>query len=81
MAVARLRRADGNGDTLVARLRASKRANTLFAVGILLLHAIFLFFRDPLDNFVDDMILALAYVVMALGLTIVVGFAGLLDLC
>ena len=28
----------------------------------------------------DDCILALAYVVMALGLNIVVGFAGLLDL-
>ena len=37
-------------------------------------------FRPPLDGFVDDCILALAYVVMALGLNIVVGFAGLLDL-
>ena len=34
----------------------------------------------PLDSFMDDTILALAYVVMALGLNIVVGFAGLLDL-
>ena len=39
-------------------------------------------FRPPLDGFVDDCILARApaYVVMALGLNIVVGFAGLLDL-
>jgi branched-chain amino acid transport system permease protein len=37
-------------------------------------------FRPPLDGFMDDCILALAYVVMALGLNLVVGFAGLLDL-
>ena len=37
-------------------------------------------FSGPLDGFTDDAILALAYVVMALGLNIVVGFAGLLDL-
>ena len=37
-------------------------------------------FRPPLDGFIDDAILALAYVVMALGLNLVVGFAGLLDL-
>ena len=42
--------------------------------------ALFPIFRPPLDGFVDDCILALAYVVMALGLNIVVGFAGLLDL-
>ena len=33
-----------------------------------------------LAAFIDDCVLALAYVVMALGLNIVVGFAGLLDL-
>ena len=42
--------------------------------------ALFPLFRPPLDGFMDDCILALAYVVMALGLNIVVGFAGLLDL-
>jgi branched-chain amino acid transport system permease protein len=42
--------------------------------------AIFPLFREPLDAFMDDCILALAYVVMALGLNLVVGFAGLLDL-
>jgi branched-chain amino acid transport system permease protein len=35
---------------------------------------------DPASAFLDDCVTALAYVVMALGLNIVVGFAGLLDL-
>src|SRR4051812_12534196 len=34
----------------------------------------------PIASFMNSAILALAYVVMALGLNIVVGFAGLLDL-
>jgi len=43
--------------------------------------AIFLpFFYDSGSGFIDDCTTALAYVVMALGLNIVVGFAGLLDL-
>jgi branched-chain amino acid transport system permease protein len=37
-------------------------------------------FRPPLDGFTNDAVYALAYVVMALGLNLVVGFAGLLDL-
>ena len=37
-------------------------------------------FQDPSSGFIDDAVTALAYVVMALGLNIVVGFAGLLDL-
>jgi len=50
--------------------------------GAVVLLAVFLFplFRDPLDAQMSDATLALAYVVMALGLNIVVGFAGLLDL-
>jgi branched-chain amino acid transport system permease protein len=35
---------------------------------------------DPTADILNDMVLAAAYVVMALGLNIVVGFAGLLDL-
>src|SRR3954451_2750223 len=35
---------------------------------------------DPLSNTMDFMIYAVAYVIFALGLNIVVGFAGLLDL-
>jgi branched-chain amino acid transport system permease protein len=38
------------------------------------------FFVQPGGGFIDDATLALAYVVMALGLNIIVGFAGLLDL-
>jgi branched-chain amino acid transport system permease protein len=38
------------------------------------------FFLDPISGFLDDAVVALAYVIMALGLNIVVGFAGLLDL-
>jgi branched-chain amino acid transport system permease protein len=38
------------------------------------------FFFEPSSPFMDDAVTALAYVVMALGLNIVVGFAGLLDL-
>jgi branched-chain amino acid transport system permease protein len=42
--------------------------------------AILPFFFGQLAGFVDDATIALAYVLMALGLNIVVGFAGLLDL-
>ena len=38
------------------------------------------FLFDSGSPFIDDCILALAYVVMALGLNVIVGFAGLLDL-
>jgi branched-chain amino acid transport system permease protein len=38
------------------------------------------FFFGQTSPFIDDAVTALAYVVMALGLNIVVGFAGLLDL-
>jgi branched-chain amino acid transport system permease protein len=50
-------------------------------VPILLIAAAFLpFFFDSGDTFVQTCTQALAYIVMALGLNIVVGFAGLLDL-
>ena len=38
------------------------------------------FFLDPISGFLDDAVVALAYVIMGLGLNVVVGFAGLLDL-
>jgi len=38
------------------------------------------FFFQSGDPFIDDSMLALCYVIMALGLNIIVGFAGLLDL-
>jgi branched-chain amino acid transport system permease protein len=61
-------------------LRNSRHANLIVAI-IVFGAAIFLpYFFDPLASFMNNAILALAYVVMALGLNIVVGFAGLLDL-
>jgi branched-chain amino acid transport system permease protein len=50
-------------------------AVTLIAFGV----ALPFFFSDA-SNFVNKEVLALAYVVFALGLNVVVGFAGLLDL-
>jgi branched-chain amino acid transport system permease protein len=50
-------------------------AGVLIALGILLPFAF-----APTSGFIDATIKALAFVVMALGLNIVVGFAGLLDL-
>jgi branched-chain amino acid transport system permease protein len=35
---------------------------------------------DPISGLLDDSVVALAYVIMGLGLNVVVGFAGLLDL-
>ncbi len=78
MATARLR--SGSQGAALGRLRNSKHGNRLLVGLVFFVLIVFPLFRDPLDNFVDDMILALAYVVMALGLNIVVGFAGLLDL-
>jgi branched-chain amino acid transport system permease protein len=50
-------------------------------VGLAVLGAVILpFFYPSGSGFIDDATTALAYVVMALGLNIVVGFAGLLDL-
>jgi branched-chain amino acid transport system permease protein len=64
----------------VRDLRNGPVGRWLPAVVLFAALALFPIFRPPLDGLVDDMILALAYVVMALGLNIVVGFAGLLDL-
>ncbi|MDQ3849556.1 MAG: branched-chain amino acid ABC transporter permease [Actinomycetota bacterium] len=62
------------------RGRLAERSNLTGAIVALGALALLPLFFDPLSNFVDNCILALAYVVMALGLNIVVGFAGLLDL-
>jgi branched-chain amino acid transport system permease protein len=61
-------------------LRTREWTKFILPVVVLLGVALFPLFRPPLDGFMDDCILALAYVVMALGLNLVVGFAGLLDL-
>jgi branched-chain amino acid transport system permease protein len=56
------------------------RENLAVAVIALAVAALLPYFFDPLSNITNNCILAAAYVVMALGLNIVVGFAGLLDL-
>jgi branched-chain amino acid transport system permease protein len=56
------------------------RGNLIGAIAAIGIAALLPLFFDPLSNVTDNFILAGAYVVMALGLNIVVGFAGLLDL-
>jgi branched-chain amino acid transport system permease protein len=56
------------------------RGNLIGAVVALGIAALLPMFFDPLSTITHNCILAGAYVVMALGLNIVVGFAGLLDL-
>jgi branched-chain amino acid transport system permease protein len=58
----------------------SARANLAIAVGFVVLAAILPLFLDEGGNVMNNLVLAAAYVVMALGLNIIVGFAGLLDL-
>jgi branched-chain amino acid transport system permease protein len=58
------------------RARAEKAAMPVVLVLLILLPLLF----APGNAFVADCVLALAYTVMALGLNIIVGFAGLLDL-
>jgi branched-chain amino acid transport system permease protein len=50
------------------------------AATCIMIAAILPFFFNKASGFIDDSVLALAYVVMALGLNVMVGFAGLLDL-
>jgi branched-chain amino acid transport system permease protein len=59
------------------RTKLGKRG---LALGVLALAALFPLLFDPLATQMDVAIFVLAYVMMALGLNIVVGFAGLLDL-
>ena len=55
-------------------------ANRALAAAIILLAILLPFMLDPISGLLSDCIIALAYVIMALGLNVVVGFAGLLDL-
>jgi branched-chain amino acid transport system permease protein len=64
----------------ISELRRDKRSGIVIGATVLIAVAILPLFRDPLDGLTNDIILALAFVVMALGLNLVVGFAGLLDL-
>jgi branched-chain amino acid transport system permease protein len=64
----------------VAQWRRHPRTPLVIGVLGAIAVALFPLFRPPLDGLTNDAILALAFVVMALGLNLVVGFAGLLDL-
>jgi branched-chain amino acid transport system permease protein len=67
--------------TLVQRLRADRRTLNLALAGVVFVVVAMLpFFFDSGSAFIEDATTALIYVMMALGLNIVVGFAGLLDL-
>jgi branched-chain amino acid transport system permease protein len=66
--------------TRIRELRGDPRSGWVIGGAVFLAVALLPLFRAPLDGFTNDAILALAYVVMALGLNLVVGFAGLLDL-
>jgi branched-chain amino acid transport system permease protein len=67
------------GETLAGLARSPGGGRAL--TGLVIFGAILLpFFYPSGSGFIDDCTTALAYVVMALGLNIVVGFAGLLDL-
>ncbi|MCA1657066.1 MAG: branched-chain amino acid ABC transporter permease, partial [Actinobacteria bacterium] len=61
-------------------LRDSRRFNVGLAAVLIVAAALFPLTRDPLDGFLGNCAVTLGYVGMALGLNIVVGFAGLLDL-
>ena len=73
---------EGGGMSALARAprRAAGREHRLLAVVVLAGRRAVPVLPRPARRFIDDAMLALAYVVMALGLNIVVGFAGLLDL-
>jgi branched-chain amino acid transport system permease protein len=61
-------------------LRLPHEARVALAGAAILAGALLPLFVDGGGGFIDDATIALAYVVMALGLNIIVGFAGLLDL-
>ncbi len=63
----------------VESFRQSRGPQVLAALGILAAIALPLFFPAG-GALIDDATIAMAYVLMALGLNVVVGFAGLLDL-
>src|SRR5215469_1659520 len=63
-----------------AARRVPPRWNRVLAAVIIAIGIVLPFFFPPTSGFVNATIIAIAYAVMALGLNIVVGFAGLLDL-
>src|SRR3954469_7918866 len=70
----------GTGRALRERIRSDRRLSWALALVALIVALLLPYAFSPASPFVDHCVTALAYVVMALGLNIVVGFAGLLDL-
>src|SRR5437588_12220697 len=68
------------GQTLADRVRADRRLQWGIGLAVLLLFVLLPYAFQPASKTIDHWVTALALVVMALGLNIVVGFAGLLDL-
>jgi branched-chain amino acid transport system permease protein len=74
--------------TIATRARAVKpperlgkvSTNLILTTAVIVIAIVLPFFYDSGSGFMNDATVALIYVVMALGLNIVVGFAGLLDL-
>jgi branched-chain amino acid transport system permease protein len=56
------------------------KTSTILTIAVITFAIVLPFFYDSGSGFMNDATVALIYVVMALGLNIVVGFAGLLDL-
>jgi branched-chain amino acid transport system permease protein len=67
-------------NTKRAARELTKNQNIAVAVGFIALAALLPFFFDSGGTMMNLMVLGAAYTVMALGLNIIVGFAGLLDL-
>jgi branched-chain amino acid transport system permease protein len=68
------------GGAAAAAARGLRHPNLVVGLVLGVIAVLLPFFFASGSGFIDDATLALAYVVMALGLNIVVGFAGLLDL-
>jgi branched-chain amino acid transport system permease protein len=79
----------GNAAELIAQLREWREgiesrlppwSGRALAVGLIVCGIVLPLFLSQTSGFLEATLIALAYVVMALGLNVVVGFAGLLDL-
>jgi branched-chain amino acid transport system permease protein len=68
-------------NSLGGRFRNRGRTTNIgLAVAVIIIAFLLPFFFESGDPWVEDFTYALAYIIMALGLNVVVGFAGLLDL-
>src|SRR5215203_5276117 len=75
-----LRQPDEEPRVLPAPSRRRPMRGTVHAAAALAVAAVLPLFVAPGGDTLENLVLAAAYVIMALGLNVVVGFAGLLDL-